>query len=87
MTSWRLDDVVSRALYVTRAPDLFYHLGAPELIAVFLTQGPCVACLGSAEHIPSFNLYNAANYSEEGQTMRSISQGQGKQAWPAHVGL
>lgn len=53
--------------------DPVYHLEAPRLIEVLLTQGPCVACLGSAEYISSVNLYNTANYSQ-GRPNNTIHQ-------------
>lgn len=47
-----------------------------------------MACLGSAEYIPSFNLYNRANYSCERPNNTIHQSGfSGKQEWAAQVGV
>lgn len=80
--SWRTG-VVERTS-VGAEVDPVYHLEAPRLIEVLLTQGPCVACLGSAEYISSVNLYNTANYSQ-GRPNNTIHQSRerlGGGRWP-----
>lgn len=48
---------------------LFTIKGASRLIGVLLTQGPCVACLGSAEHIPGLIYTTKPIIATEGQTI------------------
>lgn len=53
-------------------------------MSVIDLEGPCVACLGSAEYIPSFNLYNWANYSCERPNNAIHQSGfSSKQEWAA----
>lgn len=48
---------------------LFTIKGATRLIGVLLTLGPCVACLGSAEHIPGLIYTTEPIIATEGQTI------------------
>lgn len=48
---------------------LFTIKGATRLIGVLLTQGPCLACLGSVEHIPRLIYTMKPIIATEGQTI------------------
>lgn len=48
---------------------LFTIKGTTRLIGVLLTQGPCVACLGSVEHIPGLIYTMKPIIATEGQTV------------------